>query len=275
VLLSQREWKNQSIRDVIDLTRKAGARSSLIPLFRDLQTLYRVLDYYRPDYIHFCDNLTDGKGLPKEAEKFIQIQLDLKERHPDILIIRSIPVPLNGVSVDFPSLQLARQLEPFSDTFLIDSWVGNEPVKGFIGITGKEVQREMAKAVVQQSSIPVILAGGLSPENVYEAVCQVMPWGADSCTLTNETDNQGMPIRFKKDFTKVNRFVEAVRESEKDLKTHKKELETELKKLQAQHKQREDQLPAHTIRPHQLLDIEALETEIAKKVEKLKGYKFL
>ncbi|MBN1940309.1 MAG: N-(5'-phosphoribosyl)anthranilate isomerase, partial [Candidatus Aminicenantes bacterium] len=64
-----------------------------------------------------------------------------------------------------------------------------------------------------------ILAGGLSPENVYEAAMKVRPAGVDSCTLTNAVDLEGKPIRFKKDFAKVAAFVAESRRAEERFAT--------------------------------------------------------
>ena len=63
----------------------------------------------------------------------------------------------------------------------------------------------MAGRLVRQSRIPVILAGGLSPENVVEAIQQVRPWGVDSLTKTNLPLGDGI---FRKDLEKVKSFVE-------------------------------------------------------------------
>ena len=104
-------------------------------------------------------------------------------------------------------------MEKVSDFLLIDTWLGKEPVEGFVGITGKVADLERAKSVVLQSSVPVLLAGGLSPENVFDAVTEVLPAGADSCTHTNEVDGSGKPIRFKKDFVKVERVCQRNPES--------------------------------------------------------------
>jgi phosphoribosylanthranilate isomerase len=41
-----------------------------------------------------------------------------------------------------------------------------------------------------------------------------MPAGADSCTQTNAKDKNGNPVRFKKDFRKVEAFVNEVRRAE-------------------------------------------------------------
>lgn len=47
------------------------------------------------------------------------------------------------------------------------------------------------------------------------------------------------------------------------------ELEKEIKELQERLKDREDALPAHSVRPHQLLLIEELETSIEEKKNEL------
>jgi len=60
----------------------------------------------------------------------------------------------------------------------------------------------------------VILAGGISPENVFDAIGRVKPAGIDSCTQTNTRDHGGRPIRFRKDFDRVSRLLDEVRRAE-------------------------------------------------------------
>jgi len=211
VLLSKDAWQAQSIKDVCLLTRGTATMNSIIPLFPDEDILYRALDYYQPQFVHFCETLTDDIGGEIDLDPFIQIQVRIKKRFPEIGIMRSIPIPRNGKSHGFPTLKIARALAPVSDLFLTDTWLGKEPVEGYIGITGMTVDWDMAKDLVDQSEIPVILAGGISPDNVYEALGKTVPAGADSCTLTNMMDGNGRPIRFKKDFRKVEKFVNEVR----------------------------------------------------------------
>ncbi|MBW1801645.1 MAG: hypothetical protein JRJ85_13060, partial [Deltaproteobacteria bacterium] len=157
---------------------------------------------------------------------------------------------------------IAKALEPCSDLFLIDTWFGEEPVEGFIGITGETADREMSQTLVSECNIPVILAGGLSPENVYDAIMGVLPAGADSCTRTNRVDETGKPVRFQKDFEKVRRFVEEIRRAASDILAKTAQLEERLETLKAELRDRELALPAHSVRPHQLLAIETLEDEI-------------
>ena len=259
VILSRDEWRLPLLRETIRLTEGSRYKSSMIPLFRDLEVVFRVLDYYRPDYIHFCDALTNENREIAGLEKLVEFQETVKRKFPEIGIIRSIPIPREGDAPDFPSLEIARAFEHTSDLFLTDTWQKDAPVEGFIGITGRMVNPKTAKALVQQTAIPVILAGGLSPENVHDALMAVRAAGADSCTLTNRVDTKGSPIRFEKDFLKVGEFVKAVRDVETLLQEEKS---ARLMSLKEALLDRERALPAHSVRPHQLLAIEALEDEI-------------
>lgn len=214
VLLSEEEWRQPLIREVIRLTEGTEVKNSLIPLFHREDTLYKSLEYYNPHFIHFCDNLTDDRGSPVDLDNLISLQIRIIEKFPRVRIIRSIPVPPKGMALHLPILPLAKALDPVSDLFLIDTWLGKEPVEGYIGITGRQADRKRAAELVRESRIPVILAGGLSPENVYDALMQVKPAGADSCTHTNALEPSGRPIRFRKDFRKMERFVQEVRRAE-------------------------------------------------------------
>ena len=72
-------------------------------------------------------------------------------------------------------------------------------------------------------NIPVIQAGGLGPDNVYDTAVEVMPAGVDSCTRTNLTDGDGNPVRFKKDFDKVKAFVAEARRAAGELERLQRE----------------------------------------------------
>jgi phosphoribosylanthranilate isomerase len=64
------------------------------------------------------------------------------------------------------------------------------------------------------SALPEGYATGISPENVAEGIERVKPAGVDSCTLTNAIDEDGRPIRFRKDLRKVRRLVDAAKKTE-------------------------------------------------------------
>ena len=82
----------------------------------------------------------------------------------------------------------------------------------------------LSRELVRRSRIPVILAGGLSPENVFEALVKVRPFGADSCSHTNTVDRDGKVIRFHKDFKAIEAFVKEVRRADKAINDRRKEM---------------------------------------------------
>ena len=225
VILSESQWKNPKVYDVVRLTQSAGRRSSLIPLFRTFEKpeiLLKTLDHYRPDIVHFCDSLSDGNGIREVCRKMVSLQKVVKQEFPAISIMRSIPIAPTGFTSGVPTIELAALFEAVSDYFLTDTVIVNntkdlaltkveQAVVGFIGITGRTCDWDAARHLVETTRIPVILAGGISPNNVEAGLSNVRPAGVDSCTGTNATDAAGQAIRFKKDPEKVKRLVEAVR----------------------------------------------------------------
>ncbi|MBT3181118.1 MAG: hypothetical protein HN337_01260 [Deltaproteobacteria bacterium] len=219
VLLSEGEWKKPVLKDAIDLVRGTPSKSSLIPLFNNSDSVFRALDYYSPDIVHFCEAL-EGQG-DEFIENLIQLQEGVRERFPNIKVMRSIPIAETGKAGRVSTLEFAMRFESVSDFFLTDTLIlgddvvnhNDQPVGCFVGITGKVCDWEMAAKLVDQSVIPVILAGGISPENVSEAIDRTHPAGIDSCTLTNAVDEQGEHIRFRKDLEKVRKLIEEVRAS--------------------------------------------------------------
>ncbi len=216
VIVSAREWKQPGIKETIDFVAQTHAASSLILLFNDPDLVFLSLEYYQPDIVHFCEILIDSNAQDMPGENcnvLVQLQAQIRNNFPEIKIMRTIPIPDNNAGGQVPFLELAKMFEPVSDYFLTDTLIvsqsgnGDQPVEGFVGITGKTCDWESATQLVEASQIPVILAGGLSPENVYEGIRTVRPAGVDSCTLTNVCDDSGVPIRFKKDMAKVNRFL--------------------------------------------------------------------
>jgi len=225
VILSASGWQNPLLLKTLEAARSAPVKSSLIPLFSDLDTIQQALDFYQPDIVHFCESLMDGQQVAAYCRMLIDNQKAIKQRYPQVGIMRSIPISPPGLADRVPTLGLAAMFEPVSDYFLTDTLLvdqsGNskdiQPVKGFVGITGRTCDWGMAATLVQKSRIPVILAGGLSPHNVFDGIAQVKPAGVDSCTGTNAQDEKGGPIRFQKDLDKVRRFVEETRRAQKHL----------------------------------------------------------
>lgn len=215
VILSADRWKDATLLQTVNRVRSSGSQSSLIPLFSEPDTVFRVIEYYQPNIIHFCDELTT-RNIPRR----VRLQEEVILKFPDIKIMRSIPLPRdNSKEKHRQWVKAARPFEATTDYFLTDTWMETEgsvqPVEGFVGITGMTCDWNLAAQLVESTTVPVILAGGLDPDNVIDGVMQVNPYGVDSCTGTNAVDAQGRSIRFQKDPVKVKRFVEAVRNYEK------------------------------------------------------------
>ncbi|MFZ1986387.1 MAG: hypothetical protein WAU91_18395 [Desulfatitalea sp.] len=217
VLLSAERWQDPALRETVSAVRAAGRKSSLIPLFHDTDRIAQAIDYYQPDIIHFCETLAVNDN-PKVVAA-LERQKSIRRRFPKVQIMRSIPIAQTGQGDRVPSLALAAVFEPFSDWFLIDTLIlstpeaslEDQPVAGFVGITGQICDWSVARDLVQASRIPVVLAGGIGPSNARDAIAQVLPAGVDSCTRTNALDADGNPIRFKKDPEKVRALVDAAR----------------------------------------------------------------
>ncbi len=228
VVVSADGWRQPLIRETVRAAGAAHARSTLIPLFNDRDLVLRSMEYYQPDIVHFCEILAVGKNsstLETACSPCIALQAAVKKRFPEIAIMRSIPIPaaLNNdipMHIDSdadrvaPGIRILVELfGPVSDYFLTDTLLTgkdgavNQPVDGFVGITGTTCNWNVAAELVRISPLPVILAGGISPENVYAGIQRVRPAGVDSCTLTNVADSKGRSVRFKKDVEKVRRFV--------------------------------------------------------------------
>lgn len=220
IVLSGVDWKQPTVYNTIQTVAEVNARSSLILLFNDKDTVCSALSYYQPDIVHFCEDLTpfaEAGDLNAMLQPLIHLQAEIRLRFPNIGIMRSIPIAEVGSRRSPPVLELARLFEPVSDYFLTDTWISGDkvqPVCGFVGITGKTCDWQAAAELVAHSRIPVILAGGLAPANVFEGIRAVRPAGVDSCTQTNAVDDAGRPIRFKKDMEKVKEFVRQARLAE-------------------------------------------------------------
>jgi phosphoribosylanthranilate isomerase len=122
----------------------------------------------------------------------------LKQMHPGLFIIKSLIV---GRRSEDELTDSAEKFSPFVDAFITDTY---DPVSGACGATGKTHDWNVSRRLVEVSSRPVILAGGLSPENVAEAIRVVHPAGVD--VHTGLEDALG-----KKDPQKVSAFVTAAR----------------------------------------------------------------
>jgi phosphoribosylanthranilate isomerase len=74
------------------------------------------------------------------------------------------------------SLDYGHRFAGVVDALLLDS---RNAGTGQMGGTGLVHDWRVSAKIVQRSRLPVVLAGGLTPENVAAAVMQVRPFGVD------------------------------------------------------------------------------------------------
>jgi phosphoribosylanthranilate isomerase len=92
---------------------------------------------------------------------------------PNLLIIKSLVITNNNESQLTKTL---KDLEPFVDAFITDTF---DPSTCASGATGKTHDWNISRRFVELSLKPVILAGGLNVDNVYNSILKVKPAGVD------------------------------------------------------------------------------------------------
>jgi len=170
-------------KKVDDATKVALSVSS------NIDEIIEMVMFVNPDILHLC-------GEPGELN--INGVQSLKERLQKL--DKALPI-MQAISVDdMSALDFAKEYEEIADYFILDT--STSAVQG-VGASGNVHDWNVSKAIVDSVSIPVVLAGGLSPENVQEAISKVKPWGVDSLTHTNKFLKDGS---FTKDIEKVREF---------------------------------------------------------------------
>lgn len=139
--------------------------------------------FCRTNTIQICDHLTEGTHR------------DLKAGLPGISIVQVVHV--TGPE----SVEEAAQIAPHVDAVLLDSGNQKLAVKE-LGGTGRTHDWSLSRAIRDRINVPLFLAGGLTPDNVAQAIEEVGPFGLDLCSSVR-TDG-------KLDATKLQQFFTAV-----------------------------------------------------------------
>ena len=100
----------------------------------------------------------------------------LRAIDPSLKVIKSLVV---GMHDDRALETVVRDFSAYVDAFITDTF---DRTTGASGATGKTHDWRVSRRLVELSEPPVILAGGLTPENVRKAIMEVRPAGVDSHT---------------------------------------------------------------------------------------------
>ena len=160
------------------------SKGSVLYLSADIGLIERIVLSLRPSILHLgasTDLLT-----PEHVWQ-------LKKKFEWLCIARSIPL------VDKESISIAKRYDGIADILLLDS---HRPGDTQIGALGVTYNWKLDREIVERVRIPVIIAGGLGPDNVAAAINAVRPAGVDSKTRTDKDDGS-----HTKDLEKVKKFV--------------------------------------------------------------------
>lgn len=122
----------------------------------------------------------------------------LHQLAPDLFVIKSLVVRAGNEAALHELVQTAA---PWVDAFVTDTF---DPATGAEGATGQTHDWAISRRLVEASPRPVILAGGLRPDNVAAAIRAVRPAAVDSHTGVEDASG-------RKDPERVRRFMTAAR----------------------------------------------------------------
>ena len=146
-----------------------------------------LIDEVRPDVVQLHNAISaDEIGIIRNVS--------------DKTIVKVLTVPVGKKNV---AKELISKIDFLVDGDLVDAILLDSGKVDMVGGTGVTHDWSVSKEIVDSVDVPVILAGGLKPENVREAVEQVQPFAVDTAS--------GVETEGKKDPAKVRRFVRNAR----------------------------------------------------------------
>ena len=182
----------------ITLDTAAGLISK-VPLFvdtvlvimpNDAKHALEMIEVAKPDVVQIHNNIGVG-------------ELEIIRNNTATGIVKTISIPANTKRTADTIDNVIKQINNLTDRDMVDGILLDSSAAGKVGGTGAVHDWSVSRAVVEAVDIPVILAGGLTPDNVRGAVEEVMSYAVDTASGI-ETD--GM-----KDEKKICRFIREVR----------------------------------------------------------------
>jgi phosphoribosylanthranilate isomerase len=125
-----------------------------------------------------------------------------------IPIIKTLSLPAQEEAEKAPEnptliSNLLEQVRLLEESAVVDSILLDTGKAGKPGGTGSVHDWALSRQIARETRLPLILAGGLKPENVQEAVRIVSPYAVDVAS--------GVETSGKKDAMKIKKFIEEVR----------------------------------------------------------------
>lgn len=177
--------------DVVDRifaeARRRGVKCVGIMLNKDVEEMIFLAKRVKPDILHIA-------GMDYTADEAFAERLH--KECPGVKLMQA-------VLVDGPAaVDRAKHYATFCDFLLTDSGLAADTG---IGASGMTHDWSIDAEIVRSVNIPVIVAGGLGPDNVEECIRKIHPYGVDSLTKTSYKYSDGV---MEKDIDKVRLFCQ-------------------------------------------------------------------
>jgi phosphoribosylanthranilate isomerase len=170
---------SEAARAILEAVRPR-ARGVALSLSDNRDEICAMVDAIKPDIVHVA-----AREIEPEDCAWI------RARVAPVRLLRAIAVRAGETVAE------AEAHQQSVDYLMLESGAKGPPFAG-----GETHDWLISRTIVERSRVPIILAGGLSPDNVEKAIAAVRPWGVDSFTHTDMPGQRG-----KKDLARVRAFI--------------------------------------------------------------------
>lgn len=173
---------NERVRTLFDLV-PSSCQTVALTVATDVDAIVEYARAVSPDILHLS-SATDGVSVAEMGT--------IRDRVPGCDLMKAVDV------TDETAIAAAERFAAVSDWVILDSVT--DDVDG-VGAAGTTHDWTISRRIVDAIETPVVLAGGLAPENVADAIEAVDPAGVDSYTHTSRSET-------RKDHDRVAAFVD-------------------------------------------------------------------
>lgn len=184
----------EKCRDIFNAVGDKAVKVAILDfVFHNEDDVLKAAEELKPDILHLSGSVTTSKAFFERFRKTL----------PDMKLMQAVPV--SGPE----AIALAEERMRYADYLLLDSVAHG----GAIGATGASHDVTIDAEIVKRSIIPVIIAGGLGPDNVAEAIRIARPFGVDTLSKTSINGSRF----YGKDLNKVRLFCKNARKAAEEL----------------------------------------------------------
>lgn len=186
--------------DVVDKifteAKQRGVKTVAIMLNKDVEEIFFIVKRIQPDIVHIA-------GMDYTADQAFADRLH--KECPNVKLMQAILVDGEG------AIERAKEYAKFCDFLLTDTGLAKDTG---IGASGMTHDWNIDVAIVNAVNIPVIIAGGLGPDNVEACIRTIRPYGVDSLSKTSFKFEDGV---IEKNIPAVQEFCEIADRISKEL----------------------------------------------------------